>query len=148
MSGIVRAKFVCYKAENPEGAAAAQVQLGAVCRGIENAMWAQATPSGSIQMNVKNDPAFEQFEKGAEYEVIFRKVAKPTANDGHEIIPAVDMHGRQICEFCGLTLGYTDEAVERQSYLAQYNTEEKRAEYRAQHEQAFGKSDAEAPATA
>lgn len=134
----VRAKFICYKADNPEGAAAAQVQLGAVCRGIENAMWAQATPSGSITMAVKNDPAFEQFEQGAEYEVTFRKVPKPLPNDGHEIVPAVDMHGRRICEFCGLTLGYTSEAVEKSSYLEQYNTEEKVAEYRAQHETAFG----------
>lgn len=135
----VRAKFFVSKLENPEGATAAQVGLTAVCRGVENAMWAQATPSGYIQMSVLNTPAFEQFEKGAEYEVTFVKVAKPTPGDGHPIKKAVDQHGRIVCETCGLTMGYTDEAVERQSYLQQAVTEEALANYVSQHEQAFGK---------
>ena len=135
----VRAKFYVSSLKNPEGATAAEVQLNAVCRGVENAMWAQATPAGSIQMHVKNDPAFEQFEQGAEYEVTFRKVAKPQPNDGHTIVPAVNMHGTIVCEFCGMTLGWTDETVKQQSYLVQYNTEEKKAEYLALHEEAFGK---------
>ncbi len=135
---MIRAKFYCNKAESPDGATAAQVSLGAVCRGVENAIWSQATPAGSITMSVLNTPAFEQFEYGAEYEVTFRKVAKPMPNDGHTIKPVENMHGGIVCEFCGMTLGHTDEAVEKQSWLAQYNTEEKRAEYLALHEQAFG----------
>lgn len=138
MSGIVRAKFVCNNLVNPEGATAAQVGLTAVCRGIENALWAQATPSGSISMNVKNNPAFEQFELHAEYEVTFRKVEKPKPNDGHTVKLAVTMQGAEVCEFCGMHLGWTDEAVERESWKAQYNTEEKRAELLALHQDAYG----------
>lgn len=138
MSGIVRAKFFCNKAESPEGSPTATVALGAVCRGVENAIWSQATPSGSIQMTVLNTPAFEQFEYGAEYEVTFRKVPKPLPNDGHTVVPAANMHGTLVCEFCGMTLGYTEEAVERAPYYAQFNTEEKRAEYLRHHEEAYG----------
>jgi hypothetical protein len=106
----VKAKFYVSGLKNPEGATAAEVYLNAVCRGVENAMWAQATPAGSIIMNVKNDAATEQFEQGAEYEVIFRKVAKPTPGDGHEIIQAVTMHGAIVCETCGAHLGVTEDA--------------------------------------
>lgn len=134
----VRAKFYVSNLENPEGAAAAQVQLHAVCRGVENAMWAQATPAGSITMHVKNDPAFEQFEKGAEYEVTFRKVAKPALGDGHSIVPAVNMHGGIVCEVCGAQLGFTDEAVEAQPHLKAYATSELRAEAEARHDEAYG----------
>lgn len=141
---IVRAKFYASKVENPDGATAAQVHLGAVCRGVENAVWAQATPSGSIQMSVLNTPAFEQFEQGAEYEVTFRKVAKPMPGDGHEIIEVADKYGRIVCERCGaLTLGYTDEAVTQSPHLADYNTPEWRAEQRAKHDEIYGKSDAQ-----
>ena len=141
---MIRAKFFVNDVKSPEGATAAQVSLGAVCRGVENALWSQATPAGSIQMHVKNTPAFEQFERGAEYEVTFRKVPKPAPGDGHEPAPATDMHGRVVCEFCGMTLGYSEEAVEKQSYLAQYATEEKLAEYLAQHREAFARADAQA----
>lgn len=134
----VKAKFYVSSLNNPEGATAAQVTLHAVCRGIENAMWAQATPAGSITMHVKNDPAFEQFEQGAEYEVIFTKVAKPTAGDGHQIVEAVDMHGRVVCETCGAQLGYTEAAVEAQPYLAQWATPEYREQTEAQHRETFG----------
>lgn len=106
----VRAKFYVSTLKNPEGATAAEVQLNAVCRGVENAMWAQATPCGSISMHVKNDPAFEQFEQGAEYEVTFRKVEKPTPGDGHEIVQAVTMHHAIVCETCGAHLGVTEDA--------------------------------------
>lgn len=109
----IRAKFYVSTLVNSEGATAAQVQLHAVCRGIENAMWAQATPSGTISMNVKNDAAFEQFEQGAEYEVTFRKVARPTPGDGHEIVQATTMHGAIVCETCGAHLGITEDAVKK-----------------------------------
>lgn len=137
----VKAKFFVSNLVNPDGATAAQVGLTAVCRGIENAMWAQATPSGSITMYVKNDPAFEQFERGGEYEVTFRKVPKPEPGDGHPIIEAVNMHGGIVCETCGVQLGFTDEAVEKSPYLASYNTEEQRAAARARHEETFGKKE-------
>ena len=134
----VKAKFYVTNVEAPEGATAAKVSLSAVCRGVENSLWAQATPCGTITMHVKNDAAFEQFEKYAEYEVLFRKVAKPTPGDGHDPIPAANMHGQVVCEFCGMALGWTDEAVEKQPTLAPYNTDEKRADLRRTHDEAFG----------
>lgn len=134
----VRAKFFVSKLDNPEGASAAQVGLSAVCRGVENSLWAQATPAGSISMHVKNDPAFEQFEMGAEYEVTFRKVARPTPGDGHQIVEAVNMHGGIVCEICGSQLGFTAEAIEKQSYLAAYSTDEVKAEARQRHAETFG----------
>lgn len=134
----VRAKFFVSSTTPAAGATAAVVTLGAVCRGVENAMWSQATPSGQITMTVKNDPAFEQFEQGEEYEVTFRKVAKPEPGDGHQIVEAVNMHGGIVCEFCGAQLGYTEEAVEKQPYLAKYSTPEARAEAEARHRETFG----------
>lgn len=134
----VRAKFYVSNLEEREGATAAMVNLSAVCRGVENAMWAQATPSGQITMYVKNDPAFEQFEKGAEYEVTFRKVAKPAAGDGHEIVLAATMHGNLVCETCGANMGFTDAAIESSPHLAQYNTNEAKADYRAKHLEVYG----------
>lgn len=134
----VRAKFYVSKVETFENSTASQIYLNAVCRGVENAMWAQATPAGSIQMSVKNDLATEQFVQGEEYEVTFRRVAKPAPGDGHSIIEAVNSYGGIICETCGAQLGFTDEAIERQPYLANSNTPEIRAEARERHQQTFG----------
>lgn len=135
---IIRAKFYVSNLVAGEGSTASQVSMHPVCRGVENSLWAQATPSGSIMMNVKNDGAFEQFEQGAEYEVTFRKVAKPTPGDGHAVVRAVNMYGGIVCETCGAQLGFTDEAVERQPYLASSNTPEVREEALARHEATFG----------
>lgn len=135
---VVRAKFFASKVENPEGATAAIVELGAVCRGVENAIWAQATPSGYISMSVLNTPAFEQFEQGAEYEVTFRKVAKPAAGDRHPVVETSDKYGRLVCETCGVTMGYTKAAVALSPHLAEYNTPERRAEYEERHREIYG----------
>lgn len=40
---------------------AARIKLSAVVRGPENAAWAQATPSGTIEMYVNNPKAAEWF---------------------------------------------------------------------------------------
>lgn len=102
----VRAKFYCQKVNRHEDSPTASgVQLGAVCRGKENAGWASATPSGSIQMGVLNEAATGYFEEGAEYLVTFTKVDKPTAGDGHQPKP-VDSYGKTMCAFCGV---YRDE---------------------------------------
>lgn len=130
----VRAKFFVSKVDQPEGATAAQVHLGAVCRGVENSMWAQFTPAGNISMSIKNDLATEQFRVGEEYEVVFRRVAKPAPGDGHSIVEAVTPSGQIVCETCGHALGYTDEIAEQQTWLAQYATPEYKAEMRAHHE--------------
>jgi hypothetical protein len=109
----VKAKFYVTDIEPNGGPQAAILKMQAVCRGVENAMWAQATPWGNITMGIKNDPATQQFEKGAEYEVIFRKVEKPTPGDGHEIVQATTMHGAIVCETCGAHLGVTKAAIEK-----------------------------------
>jgi hypothetical protein len=110
----VRAKFYVSEVDPAEGtSAAATVKLQAVCRGIENAMWAQATPWGNITMGIKNDSAVPLFEKGEEYEVTFRKVAKPTPGDGHPIKQATNSYGGLICETCGMQLGATQDAIDR-----------------------------------
>ena len=135
---MIRAKFYVGKLDNPDGATAAQVGLNAVCRGVENSLWAQATPCGSITMSVKNDAAFEQFEMGAEYEVTFRKVAKPALGDGHPAVEAITMHGQVVCETCGHSLGYTEESAAKYGHLAQYTTPEYRAEMRVHHDEVYG----------
>lgn len=101
----IRAKFFVSKVEEPEGATAALVELGAVCRGIENAIWAENTPTGNISMRVLNNRAVAQFEKGEEYEVTFRKVQRPKDGDGHEPEPVTNKYGYIVCETCGMGLG-------------------------------------------
>ena len=70
----------------PGTSTAQQVELGAVCRGVENAMWSQYTPVGNITMGILNEDATAQFEEGAEYLVTFTRVAKPEAHDGHRVM--------------------------------------------------------------
>ncbi len=135
---MIRAKFYVGKVDRPEGATAAAVGLNAVCRGVENAMWAQATPAGSIQMHIKNDAATDQFEVGQEYEVTFRRVEKPAAGDGHQIVEAVNTHGAYVCEVCGHPLGYTKEQAERYPHFVQYATDEYRADARQNHDEIYG----------
>jgi hypothetical protein len=83
-----------------------QVYLGAVCRGSQNKAWAQATPSGNITMNIRNEVASEQFVLHEEYEVIFTHVAKPKPGDGHALeieYPPYDTEKKYPqCGFCGM----------------------------------------------
>ena len=105
----VQAKFYVGEVQHyPNTPTAAKVRMGAVCRGKENRQWAQATPSGTIELSILNDAATAYFEQGQEYLVVFTKVAKPAAGDGHAPIPvkeATDAQGKPIgnimCEFCG-----------------------------------------------
>ena len=135
----VVAKFYVTEANPSEGPAAGKVSLAPVCRGVENALWAQATPCGSITMYIKNDPAVDQFEKGAEYEVTFRKVAKPTPGDGHPVKPVPNMHGWLVCETCGQSLCTTPETAAQGGSHAGYAPD---SEYHQQalatHEEVYG----------
>lgn len=100
--GVVAKFYVRKVTPTPEGSStAAQIEMGAVCRGIENAVWSQATPGGSISMNVLNAAATPYFEEGAEYLVTFERVAKPEPHDGHKLIVVQDKHGAFLCETCG-----------------------------------------------
>src|SRR3990167_10154904 len=101
MTGVV-AKFYVQTVEQHEGAPTASgVKMGAVCRGKENAGWASATPSGTIQLGILNDKATAYFEEGEEYLVTFKKVPKPTPGDGHTP-ELVDAQGSPMCVFCGM----------------------------------------------
>jgi hypothetical protein len=99
----VRAKFFCQNItrSHPE-APAATITMGAVCRGAANAEWASATPSGSLQMTVRNDLATAQFEIGKEYYLTFEAAeAKPESGDGHPYTPATTSWGMNCCGVCG-----------------------------------------------
>jgi hypothetical protein len=58
----VQARFyvseLTYQAHDPQ---AAKLKLSAVVRGPENAAWASATPSGTIEMYVNNPKAAQWF---------------------------------------------------------------------------------------
>lgn len=86
---------------HPE-APAAQINMGAVCRGAANSEWASATPSGSLVMTVRNDAAIAQFEAGKEYYLTFTEAEpKPVEHDGHSYTPAVTSWGMHCCGVCG-----------------------------------------------
>ena len=65
----VRAKF--FVQEIAKTTYGGRVRLQAVCRGEDNKEWASATPSGQIDMTIRNDIALAQFEPGDEFFVDF-----------------------------------------------------------------------------
>lgn len=98
----VRAKFYVQSIKRVEGSSTAdQVTLGAVCRGVENAVWSQATPAGTIQLSVLNEDATAQFAEGEEYYVTFEHADKPRPGDGHAPVPIRNKWGAWLCETCG-----------------------------------------------
>lgn len=102
----VQAKFFVQKVDRFDGAAtASNIEFSAVCRGIENAGWAAATPGGRIQLGVLNDKATDYFEQGAEYIVTFVRVEKPAPGDGHPIAPVTDKYNNLLCATCGGHVG-------------------------------------------
>lgn len=101
----VVAKFYVADIETFPNSDNARISMYPVCRGVENASWASATPSGNLIMNVLNVYATAQFEKGAEYYIRFEKAVKPLPGDGHQIVPVTDKYGHQLCEVCGMQVG-------------------------------------------
>jgi hypothetical protein len=98
----VKAKFVCQKVEpysNDGGKTTAgkNITMSAVIgygpggvRHDENESWSQATPSGQLSMHITNPAAFEQFEAGKNYYLIFE-----TADDsGGENPPGPGQPGK------------------------------------------------------
>lgn len=73
----VRAKF--YVTEVCQTTYGGQVKLAPVTRGGENAEWASATPSGQIQMTIRNEVALDFFggKTGGEFFVDFTPAPKP-----------------------------------------------------------------------
>ena len=99
---VVARFYVSNIQEPPEGTStAAQVSLGAVCRGAANSAWASATPCGNIQMWIRNDKATEYFERGKEYEVTFTEVTPPKQGDGHSVSAYRNDSGYLTCGICG-----------------------------------------------
>lgn len=70
----VRAKF--FVQEVAKTTYGGRVRLQAVCRGLDNKEWASATPSGSVEMTIRNDGALAQFEPGDELYVEFTAAPK------------------------------------------------------------------------
>lgn len=122
----VRAKFYVYNiepsVEDQPDAVSRQVSLGAVCRGVENAIWASATPAANLVMTIRNDAATAQFVKGEEYDLLFTHAPKPAPGDGHKVKPVVNSGGWYVCERCGQSLG--PGTAEQAEQYARSNPEE------------------------
>lgn len=104
----VQAKFFVSAVKRTDGSSTAdQVTLGAVCRGVENALWSQATPAGQITLSILNEAATDQFIPGEEYLVTFTRVDKPVPGDGHAPKPVRHPKWNNwLCETCGGTPSY------------------------------------------
>jgi hypothetical protein len=71
----VRAKF--FVQEIAQTTWGGRVKLQVVSRGNDNKEWASATPSGSIEMTIRNDLALDQFiAPGEEFFVDFTPAPK------------------------------------------------------------------------
>ena len=73
MAGV-RAKFYVYEVAKTVGGG--RVRLMPVTRGADNKEWASATPSGSIEMTIKNELAVDFFDVGEEYFIDFSRAVK------------------------------------------------------------------------
>lgn len=71
---MVRAKF--FVASLTTTTSGGSVKLGAVCRGEDNKTWSQYTPAGTIELNILNVAALEQFVPGEEFYVDFTPAPK------------------------------------------------------------------------
>lgn len=79
----VRAKFFC--SEVARTTYGGRVKLNAVTRGEDNKKWASATPSGSIEMTIKNELAVEFFDVGEEYFIDFTLAPKGEEGMGESV---------------------------------------------------------------
>lgn len=70
----VRAKF--FVTEIAKTTFGGRVKLQAVCRGKDNSQWSSATPSGHVEMSIRNELAVEFFDVGQEYFVDFTPAPK------------------------------------------------------------------------
>lgn len=70
----VRAKF--FVQEVAKTTWGGRIKLQVVTRGEDNKEWASATPSGQIDMTIRNDHALAQFEPGDEFFVDFTPAPK------------------------------------------------------------------------
>jgi hypothetical protein len=112
MSGV-RAKFYVGEVAEQPGVPGGRVTLQACSRGARNAEWASATPSGTMTMQINNQPAFDYFvslknaaKSGYQPEVFItiETASDGWPGDGHEFVEAdvPDNHyGFGKCAACG-----------------------------------------------
>lgn len=77
----VRAKFYVHSVTRQQ--VGGSVELRAVCRGDENKVWSQYTPSGALTMSILNEPALEWFDE-------VRRAKKPEVFINFELATADD----------------------------------------------------------
>jgi hypothetical protein len=109
----VRAKFYVAEVAQTPGAPGGRVKLQACSRGARNAQWASATPGGSMEMFINNQPAFDYFaglvgaaKSGYQPEVF---ITIETASDGfpgdghayEEADVPSNHYGANKCAACG-----------------------------------------------
>lgn len=113
MSGVKSKFYVSEVAEQP-GVPGGRVTLQACSRGARNAEWASATPSGTMTMQINNQPAFDYFvglknaaKTGYQPEVF---ITVETASDGFpgdgHLFEEADVpenhYGAGKCAACGM----------------------------------------------
>lgn len=100
MSKVVGKFYVTEIAINSysnDGKPTGRVKLQPVTRGARNASWSQATPSGTIEMQITNPDAVQVYVEALksgerEFLVEFTPCPAPKAGDGHPFVPAPEGH--------------------------------------------------------
>ncbi len=110
----VRAKFYVASITQRPGVGGGEVTLAATARGARNAMWASATPSGSMTMTINNPAAFDFFaglvaaSRGGSQPEVFIDITPATdgqVGDGHafEVADVPETHyAHGNCAACGM----------------------------------------------
>jgi len=70
---MVTGKFKCIEITEYE-CPGKKVKFAAVMRDKANVDWSQWTPSGTIEMNITNPAALDQFKVGEEYDLTLAQV--------------------------------------------------------------------------
>lgn len=83
----VRAKFFV-KTTSAYAVGNGSVELAPATRGAENAQWAAATPSGTVQLTINNPPAFQWFvdRLGREVYIDFTEAPDFTDPKTHDFV--------------------------------------------------------------
>jgi hypothetical protein len=135
MQGVLAKFYIAEVTKFPGGGG--RVKLSAASRGARNAEWASATPAGSMELTINNEPALDFYAVLVERarasgsaippEVMIQMVPADDGlpGDGHDFEP-IDLpghynHGR--CAACGLG---KDDLVNAQGYFARESDEDTR----------------------
>jgi len=108
MSGVAARFYVAEvtgTAYGPKGGG--RVKLQAVSRGDQNKDWAAATPSGTIEMQINNPPAFRWFAGllSEDIDLTFTAATRHEPDDGHpfreSLADPTTAYGPPNCGDCG-----------------------------------------------